>query len=416
MAALEEQRVFITGIGSVSPFGLGVGPLWDGLTAGRSAVVDMSGSWKVRINDLDCLVGAPVPGGVIEDTVPRKIRKTMGRSAILSYLSVREAIETAGLEPDRVSNNRTGIVFSSTSGSAGALHDFFDEYFKSGGKRNIPSSMFFQIMSHTNAANIAQAYNITGRVISPNAACSSSSQAVGLGYETIKYGLQDIMFCGGADELHFTTTAVFDIVQAASIRYNDTPDRTPRPFDADRDGTVCGEGAGCLVLESEKSALARGAVILGEVTGFSTVSSGSHIATPDAQSIVDCMKGALDCAGIGPDGIDYVNAHATGTQIGDASEAEALLKLFGSRVPVSSFKGHIGHTLGASGAIELIACLKMFETGTIIPNRNFLKTEKEFRELNVLTGIREQNIKTILKNSSAFGGINTALIIRRKDS
>jgi len=413
---MKERRVFITGFGTVSPFGMGTGPLWEGLTSGRSAVVNMADKWKVRVNDLDCLVGAPVPEGILEGIVPRKIRKTMGRSAILSYVSVKEAIESAGLSPEVVSGPRTGIVYSSTSGSAEALHDFFGEYFKTLEKRNIPSSMFFQIMSHTNAANIAQAFNISGRVISPNAACSSSSQSVGLGYETIKFGLQDIMLCGGADELHFTTTAVFDIVQAASIRYNDTPDRTPRPFDEERDGTVCGEGAGCLVLESEESALKRGARIWGEVTGFSTVASGSHIATPDADSIVDCIRGAMDDAGIGPDDIDYVNAHATGTQIGDASEAEALLKLFGSRVPVSSLKGHIGHTLGASGAIELIACLKMFEKGIIIPNRNFLKTEAGFRELNILTEKRKTGLKTILKNSSAFGGINTALIIRRKES
>jgi 3-oxoacyl-[acyl-carrier-protein] synthase II len=222
------------------------------------------------------------------------------------------------------------------------------------------------------------------------------------------------MLCGGSDELHVTTSASFDMVQAASFKYNDNPTSTPRPFDKDRDGTVCGEGAGCIILESETSAKRRGVEILGEVIGFATNASGIHMAHADDESIVHCIKDALLSAELKPDEVDYINAHATGTVIGDGSEAEAIKQVFNKlNVPVSSFKGHFGHTLGASGVLELIVVLRMMETDTLIPTLNLDEPDDQCRGIQHVQNIETKKINIIIKNSFAFGGINTVLIIKR---
>jgi 3-oxoacyl-[acyl-carrier-protein] synthase II len=277
----------------------------------------------------------------------------------------------------------------------------------------IPSGMFFKIMSHTAAANIAQTFNVKGRVISPNAACSSSAQAIGMGYEFIRNGIQDVMLCGGVDELHPMTNVSFDIVQAASYKFNEQPHRTPRPFDKDRDGTVCGEGAGCIVLESEESALKRGARILGEVVGFSTSSSGVHMAQADADSIAVCINDALKSAQLQPGDVDYINAHATGTLVGDVSEALAIKQVFAEKVPVSSLKGYFGHTLGASGVLEMIVSFSMMEEEILLPTLNLDEPDEACTGIWHLREKREQKINTFVKNSFAFGGINTVLIGKR---
>jgi 3-oxoacyl-[acyl-carrier-protein] synthase II len=235
-----------------------------------------------------------------------------------------------------------------------------------------------------------------------------------LAYEMIKCGHQDIMLCGGSDELHVTTSASFDMVQAASYKYNNNPKATPRPFDKDRDGTVCGEGAGCMILESEASAKRRGAKIFGEVIGFSTNASGVHMAHTDVDSIVRCMQDALQSADLNPGDIDYINAHATGTLIGDSSEVEAIKQVFQSiNVPVSSLKGYFGHTLGASGVLELVATIRMMETDTVIPTRNLDEPDENCSGIKHVQSIENKKINIIIKNSFAFGGINTVLIIKR---
>lgn len=271
-------------------------------------------------------------------------------------------------------------------------------------------------MSHTCAANIAHALNITGRVISPDAACSSSAQAIGLGYEAIKYGQQEIMLCGGSDELNAIVCGSFDLLNATSCRFNERPAETPRPFDRDRDGTVCGEGAGCIVLESLESALNRGADILAELTGFSTSSDGTHLAQPHGKSIEKCIKDALDNANLIPDDIDYINAHATGTILGDVAEAEAVRGVFGGgKALLSSFKGHMGHTLGASGVLELEASVRMMNEGFIIPTLNLKNPGEGCDGINHVTEIQKHPINVFIKNSFAFGGINSVLILRRYD-
>lgn len=410
---MSLNRVVITGIGAVSPYGIGVPVFLDKLFKGESAIVNMEKEWAPAINDLMCYVGAPLLEPINEKEIPRKFRKTMGKTAILSYLAVKEALNQARIDEELLSSGRLGISFGSSTGSAESTERYFVEHINTKSSRSLPSSIFFQVMSHTSAANIAQAMNINGRVVSPNSACSSSAQAIGFAYEMIQCGHQDIMLCGGSDELHVTTTASFDMVQAASFKYNDNPTATPRPFDKDRDGTVCGEGAGCIILESEVSAKSRGAEILGEVIGFATNASGVHMAHADTDSIVQCMQAALQNAKIRPEAIDYINAHATGTVIGDVSEAEAIKKVFDNKVLVSSIKGYFGHTLGASAVLELIAVLNMMETDVILPTRNLDNPDEGCKGINHIQSTINKKINTVVKNSFAFGGINTVLIIKR---
>lgn len=411
---MSLNRVVITGVGTVSPYGVGIPIFIEKLFAGRSAVVNMKNEWAPAINDLMCYVGAPLSEPLNEKDIPRKFRKTMGKTAILSYLAVKEALNTADINDELLCSGKLGISFGSSTGSAESTERFFVEHLNTKSARSLPSGIFFQVMSHTSAANIAQAFNVCGRVVSPNSACSSSAQSIGIAYEMIKCGYQDIMLCGGSDELHVTTNASFDMVQAASYKYNDNPTHTPRPFDKDRDGTVCGEGAGCVILESVASAKKRDAKILGEVIGFATNASGVHMAHADGDSIVRCIQDALQSAELNPTDIDYINAHATGTIIGDGSEAEAIKQVFESlNVPVSSLKGHIGHTLGASGVLELIGVLHMIETNTLIPTLNLNEPDDQCGGINHVQKSAIRKINIIIKNSFAFGGINTVLIIKR---
>ncbi len=410
---MSLTKVVITGMGAVSPYGLGVERLMEGLRAGRCAVVNLRQQWEPLIKDLDCWLGAPLKEPLDSRQIPRTFRRSMGRVAILAYIAAREALDQSRIPPECCGSGRMGVAFASTLGSTSSLEHFFGAYFR-GQARGLPTGTFFQCMSHTCAANLAHALGITGRVTSPNAACASSLQAIGYGFEAIQAGKQDVMLCGGAEELHALVSASFDLVHATSCHFNHTPTRTPRPFDRDRDGTVCGEGAGALVLESEESARRRGAGILGEVLGYATTADAGHLAQPRTESITACLNMGLDAAGLGPEAIDYVNAHATGTTEGDKAEAQALRRVFGeNRVPVSSFKGYFGHTLGASGALELIACLNMQRRGYLIPTLNLEVPGADCGGLDHVTAVREADVERLVKNNFAFGGVNAVLVLKR---
>jgi 3-oxoacyl-[acyl-carrier-protein] synthase II len=260
---------------------------------------------------------------------------------------------------------------------------------------------------------VAQALGVTGRILAPSAACSTSCHAVGYAAEIIGLGKQDFMLCGGADEFHPLTSGTFDIMNAASTAFNDSPSRTPRPFDRDRDGIVCGEGSGILLLESLESAEQRGATILAEITGFATNSDPGSIANPNAACITDCMQQALDDAQITPDQVDYVNAHATATEQGDIAECEAISRVFGSRTPTSSLKGHLGHAMAASGTLELAACNEMLRQGLLIPTLNLENIDPLCANVRHLPGITRLPVATIIKNNFALGGVNSSIILRR---
>ncbi len=410
---MQINRVFITGMGAVSPFGLGAEKMYDRIRAGESGVRDMKPEWQEFVTDLLCWVGAPVAEKIDEKKIPRRYRKLMGRTAILSVLAAQEAIAQAQVPEEMFPSGKVGICFGSSLGSIDSMQSFFKEIINTGESHQLQSGIFFQVMSHTAAANIAHILGVTGRVLATNAACASSLQSIGIAFEQVRNGYQDMMLCGGVEELHAFTSTTFDIVQGTSTHYNDSPSKTPRPFDRDRDGTVCGEGAGCLVIESEESARRRGAKILAEIIGFNTSASGEEMSHSDAGSIVVCMKRTLESAGIKPSDVDYINAHATATELGDVHEAQAITEIFADHgVPVSSLKGYMGHTLGASGALELIASVFMMCNGIILPTRNLENPDDAAKSLRHVTEIEKADLNIIMKNSFAFGGINTALLIR----
>ena len=408
------RKVMITGLGAASPYGVGVTALMRGLYANRSAVVNLQPQWQPEVHDLSSWVGAPLSEPLDEQTIPRKFRRSMGRVAILAHLASQEALQQARVPESSFSAGRAGISFASTMGSIGSVAQFFAACFERRAVGGLPANIFLQFMSHTCAANLAHVLGATGRVLSPNAACASALQAIGYGYEAVAYGQQDLMLCGGADELHVAAAASFDLVQVASNHYNRQPQRTPRPFDRDRDGIVCGEGSGALILESEEAARARGANILAEVVGFASTCDGTHMAQPRCASIVACLRETLERSALPPAAVGYVNAHATGTIQGDQAEAEAIGRIFGEgRVPVSSFKGHFGHTLGASGALELIACVCMQRDGCLIPTRNLDQPGEGCAGIDHVTALRRAKFDRFVKNSFAFGGINAAIVLQR---
>ncbi len=407
---MHLKRAVITGVGVVSPFGNGVAALMEGIQQGRSAVRRMAG-WEEYIG-LQSLVGAPVD---IQDEkrIPRQKRRSMGRMSIFAAQAADEAIADAGITLAEENLWRVGCVVGSTMGSAKSINDAFEIMLPDKDLSQLNSTMFFQCMSHTAAVNMAQYLGLNGMIMAPAAACASSLHAIGTAYDLIRLGRQDLLLCGGAEELHPTVTGSFDILFATSTNYNDAPCKTPRPFDQDRDGLVCGEGGGILVLEEYERAIARKARIYAEVVGYSTTANGFHVSQSNRESIAMCMRQALDDAGMSPEEIDYINAHATATLQGDQEEAEAIRDIFGASVPVSSLKGYIGHTLGASGAIELGATLKMMEKDVICPTLNLETVSPDCDGIYHVQHPIDRPVKSIMKSGFAFGGINAALICRK---
>ncbi|MFC1523185.1 beta-ketoacyl-[acyl-carrier-protein] synthase family protein [Thermodesulfobacteriota bacterium] len=407
---MSLKRVVITGKGAVSPFGLGEEALIKAVWDNRSAVRVIE-EWK-EIKGLYAYTAAPVPPFDAKALLPRSLRRTMGPMAIYAAIAAREAISDAGLSPDFLESGRVGAAIGSTTGSPQIYEEFYRDFLPEKSIEGMKSGVFFKIMSHTSAANVCLSLGIKGEQWSPVSACTSSSQALGLGYLLIQSGRQDAVLCGGADEVHHTVSMVFDVVKAASRRIS-SPLGVPQPFDVNRDGVVCGGGSGILVLESLDSALNRGAEIYCEILGFGHVNDHEHIANPHDASMIRSMNNSLQESGIEETAIDYVNAHATGTLQGDIAEARAIHTVFGENTPVSSFKGHIGHTLGAAGALESIILLEMLRRQEIVPTLNLETPDPECDTIQHVKAIQPMKLNTVLKNNFALGGVNTSLLLRR---
>ncbi len=407
---MQLRRVVITGMGSVSPFGRGVTALMDGIEAGRSAVRKMEG-WGQYLG-LRSLVGAPAELKD-EKLIPRLNRRSMGRLSIFAVQAAQDAVADAGLDPALATTGRMGCVVGSTTGSAISISQAFETMLPDHDLTKLSSMQFFHCISHTATMNVAQCLKLNGWVMATSAACASAMQAIGAGYDLIRLGRQDVMLCGGAEELHPTVTGSFDVLFATSVKYNDAPDQTPRPFDRDRDGLVCGEGGGILVLEDYEHAVKRGAPILAEILGYHTCSSGDHVSESSRPAMVTCMHEALRAAQLEPSQVDYVNAHATATMQGDKEEAEAIAEVFGAKVPVSSLKGYIGHTLGASAAIELAASFAGIRKGLLYPTLNLQNVSPECQGVgHIMGGTLKREARVVVKNSFAFGGISAVLVCR----
>lgn len=408
------RRVVITGVGLVTPLGHSVDQLWERLLGGESSSRAMH-EWDGHAMGLQTRLASPVLEFDI-GRIERRHRRSMSRVAQFAYAAAADAIQDARLETGSITSPRMGVSFASTMGGTEAIREYTQKL-QSGATalESVQSTTFLKIMSHTCAANLATAFAIPGRVIASCTACAAGTQSIGFGYEAIQHGYADRMLCGGAEELEINVVAVFDVLRSTSVRYNQTPELTPRPFDRDRDGIVVGEGAGALVLEEYEAALARGAHVYGEILGFHTNNDASHMTNPSAEGLRQCMLGALSDAGIPPEAVGFVNAHGTGTSVGDAAESRAIADVFGAGVPVNSWKGHFGHLMGACGAVETIASLRVLSSGIVPGTKNLNVPDPECGAVRLVTeGESARCEKGIMvKNSFAFGGINASLVIMR---
>lgn len=405
---MSFRRVVISGFGVVTPIGYSVSEMMQSLKSGACATQAMPPAWN-RFGRLRSQVGAPIE---VRDpkAIPRSQRRTMSRMSIFAVQASIEALRHAGIDPAGVPDDpRFGCIMGSTTGSPEAITKTYETLFSGDEYLMLGASEFFRCISHTVALNVAQYFRVKGVVSATSAACASGLQSVGAGYDQIRLGRQDVMLCGGAEELHETVVGSFDILEAASCQFNDSPSRTPRPFDVRRDGLVCGDGAGVIVLEEYDHALSRGAKILAEVVGYHTCSNGTHVSQSDDASMKTCMETALESARLIPDDIGYLSAHATGTLQGDAAEARAIQAVFGAGVPVSSLKGNMGHTLGGSGPIELAATLEMMSSGVIYPTHNLDEVSPDCAGIRHVKEPTPHKFDAFLKNSFAFGGINSAI-------
>ena len=404
------KRVVITGVGAVSPFGSDVDSLIKGIEEKECAVKYMD-SWNQYLG-LKSLVAAPAELLNAKD-IPRKKRRSMGRMGMFAAQAAEQAVNDSGLDRELLSSGRVGCVVGSTIGSPEALSETFELILPDKNIGEITSMEFFKFASHTAAMNVSQYLEISGCVLATSAACASSLQALGAGLDLIRLGRQDVVLCGGAEEVHPTVTGIFDVLYATSTKFNDKPKESSRPFDLNRDGVVCGEGAGILMLEEYEHAKKRNAKIYAEVVGYHTCGSGNHISQSDRGAMIRCMNEALKDAKISPSQVDYVNAHATATKQGDVEEVQAIKEVFGENVPVSSLKGYIGHTLGASGSLELIASLEMMKKGVVYPTLNLENIDPECDGVCHVKDFAKKDIKFLLKNCFAFGGINATLICKK---
>ena len=410
----SSQRVVVTGMAGLCPLGTDWEEVKVKLLA-KTSGVSVQPDWDT-ISGLQTRLGAAVQDFQRPAHYPRKKVRTMGRVALLATRATELALEAAGLSDSPVLKKQTtGIAYGSTAGSPPALQRFVEQLVTHHTVDGLTGTEFTQYMSHTCAANIGQFFEITGRIIPTCSACTSGSQAIGYAYEAIKYGRQTCMIAGGAEELHVASAAIFDVLYATS-KQNAQPHSTPRPFDADRDGLVAGEGAASLILESLDHAQQRGAPIVAEIVGFDTNCDGSHMVNPSADGMHRVMLQALQDAELSPDAIDYVNAHATATEVGDIAESQATAACFKRPIPISSLKSYMGHTFGACGAIEAWLCINMMAEGWLAPTMNLDRVDPRCAELDYLTDVRMCQPTYIMSNNFAFGGINTSLIFKRWDS
>ena len=403
------KRVVITGMGGITPLGHDWSQIEARLREGRNAVRRMP-EWDFY-ESLNSRLGCPVDDFKIPDW-PRKHLRSMGRVAQLAVAASERALRDAGLLGDAsIGDGRMGVAYGSSGGSVEPVR-VMGRMLETGSMQGVTATSYVQMMAHTTAVNVGVFFGLKGRILPTSSACTSGSQAIGYGYETIQQGKQKLMLCGGAEELSGPGVAVFDTLFATSTR-NDDALLTPRPFDKARDGLVVGEGAATLVLEEYEHARARGARIYAEIVGFGCNSDGNHITQPTSETMATAMQLALQDAQLAPDAIGYVSAHGTATDRGDVAESHATAQVLGKRVPVSSMKSYVGHTLGACGALESWWAVQMMRDGWFAPTINLSEPDAACAELDyIVNGGRAMQVEHVMNNNFAFGGINTSLVFK----
>ena len=410
----ERPRVVVTGIGAISPYGPGADRLWNNLLAGESAIKPIE---NFDVSGFSCTIGGEIRDFDARDFIERKSARRMARFTQLAVAAAREAIEDAQLDLDTLDRSRIGVVLGNGAGGYPEIQAAASKLFDRGGMRLDP--LFLpKVLPNMAAANIAMQFGLLGYNTTVVTACAAGTQALGDAANVIRNGQADIVISGGT-EAGFCQLGLggFAVMRALSGR-NEEPTAASRPFDADRDGFVPGEGAGIIILESEESARRRGVDYQVELAGFGSSADAHHLVMPDADGAgpIRAINWALEDAGIAPDELDYVNAHGTSTPLNDASETKALKIALGEAardVPISSTKSMIGHIFGGAGGLESIAAIRSITDGKIHPTINYTTPDPDCDLDYVPNEARETNVNAVLKNSFGFGGQNACLVFRR---
>ena len=405
------KRVVVTGLGIVSSIGNDVDEVLAALKAGTSGI---AASPEMAEHGFRSQIAGTIDLDVAEHVDKRTLR-FMGPGAAYAHIAMGQAIADAGLTEDDIVNPRTGLVAGSGGPSTSAMLTAHQTVLKTGATKRIGPFAVPKCMSSTISANLATAYKIKGINYSITSACSTSLHCIGNAAEQIMLGKQDVMFAGGAEELDWTLSCLFDAMGAMSSKFTDTPERASRAFDADRDGFVISGGGGMLVLEELEHARARGAKIYAEVTGYAATSDGHDMVAPSGEGAELAMKLALDTLPEGRE-VGYINAHGTSTPAGDVPEMEAVRRAFAGRTQpvVSSPKSMTGHAQGAAGALEAVFCLLMLEHDFITPSINVDTLDPAFHEGEVATALVEgAGLDSVMTNSFGFGGTNGSMILSK---
>lgn len=402
------KRVVITGVGIVSSLGNNKEEVTDSLRNGRSGIVAAP---EYTENGMRSQVHGAVKNLDFKDHIDRKQLRFMGDAAAYSYIAMKQAVEDSGLSEEQMSNPRVGLIAGSGGGSNSNSTQAV-EIAREKGVRRVGPYMVTRTMGSTVSACLATPFKIKGINYSISSACSTSAHCIGTAVEQIQLGKQDVVFAGGGEELHWTMSVLFDAMGALSTKYNDTPDKASRAYDADRDGFVIAGGGGMVVVEELEHALARGAKIYAEITGYGANSDGYDMVAPSGEGAVRCMQMALSTVD-GP--VDYINPHGTSTPVGDTKETAAIKEVFGSDVPkISSTKSMSGHSLGAAGVHEFIYSLCMMENDFIAPSINVETLDENCEGLPIVTErIDNAGLNRMMSNSFGFGGTNASLVFER---
>ena len=405
------RRVVITGFGIVSSLGNNKQEVLESLTAGRSGITYQP---EYAERGLRSHVAGSIKNLDVEALIDRKLLRFMAKGHAYAWLAMQEAIADAQLPDDLVSNVRTGLIVGAGGTSTESMLDGTNTLAEKGIRRVGPY-MVTKTMSSGIAACLATGAKIKGVNYGISSACSTSAHCIGAGVEQIQLGKQDIVFAGGGEEEHWTMSYLFDAMGALSSKYNETPEKASRTYDADRDGFVISGGGGIVVLEEYAHAKARGAHIYAEVIGYGATSDGYDMVAPSGEGAVRCMQQALQ--GIDPQEIDYINTHGTSTPVGDTKELEAIRTVFGtnSKAAIASTKSLSGHALGAAGVNEAIYTLLMMQHGFIAASANIETLDPAAEGLNIVRqAIPQARVQTALSNSFGFGGTNATLTLSTK--
>jgi 3-oxoacyl-[acyl-carrier-protein] synthase II len=410
----QRRRVVITGMGAVTPFGVGVDPLWDGLVEGRSGIRKIS---LFDCSEFDVTIGGEIPNFEPEKYIDRKLIKRLDRFVQFALVATDEAVKNAALDVAKENPHRMAVIFGSGIGGMNELEQQFERLHEKGPSK-VSAFTIPKLMVNAGSGNISIAYGAKGNSIAVSTACASATNAMGEAIRHIRDDQADIVFTGGSEAaMTKLAVAAFASMKALSPR-NHEPEKASRPFDRDRDGFVLAEASGAVLFEELEHAKRRGAPIFAEVLGFASTSDADHITQPSetGEGAAAAMRGALQDSRIAPEEIDYINAHGTSTPLGDVAETNAIKTVFGPaarKLVVSSTKSSVGHSLGASGGVEIIVSVLAARNGVIPPTIN-LDHPGEGCDLDYCPNTaRDARVRTVMSNSFGFGGHNACIVVRR---